>query len=69
MALTHLVDTSVIKRLPRPEVRAAVSPLDTGARCLSRPLRPRPAGAQPPPRTSSPRPLQGVVMPTTVVYW
>lgn len=29
MALTHLVDTSVIKRLPRPEVRAAVSPLDT----------------------------------------
>ena len=36
MALTHLVDTSVLKRLGRPEVRAVIEPLATSGR-LGRP--------------------------------
>lgn len=32
MALTHLVDTSVLKRLTAPEVRAVVEPLADGGR-------------------------------------
>ncbi|MDQ6875991.1 MAG: PIN domain-containing protein [Actinomycetota bacterium] len=36
MALTHLVDTSVLKRLGRPEVRAIVEPLAVAGR-LGRP--------------------------------
>lgn len=36
MALTHLVDTSVLKRLGRPEVRAVIEPLARSGR-LGRP--------------------------------
>lgn len=36
MALTHLVDTSVLKRLGRPEVRAVIEPLAEAGR-LGRP--------------------------------